>query len=146
VEDVVSETFLTAWRRLDEIPGDAIPWLFVTARNVMANRRRANERRGVLGDKLAADRPSHVELRDGADVDERVLAAIRSLPDLEREAFMLVAWDGLDNARAARAAGCGAATFRMRVHRARRKLRRYLGSERPLARKIDIHTSLEEPQ
>ncbi len=40
-EDVASETFLIAWRRRDDIPGDPLPWLLVVARNVLANRRRA---------------------------------------------------------------------------------------------------------
>src|SRR4051794_16861830 len=40
VEDIVSETFLVAWRRLNEMPEDPLPWLLVVTRNVLANQRR----------------------------------------------------------------------------------------------------------
>ena len=127
VQDVVSETFLTAWRRFDELPADTVPWLFATARNVISNRRRSSERRRALGDRLAAEPAWASDPGSPADargVDRRLLAAIAALPGAEREAFMLTAWDGLDAVRASRAAGCSAATFRMRLHRARRRLRR----------------------
>src|SRR5687767_10364110 len=52
--DVVSETFLVAWRRLDHVPaGDAsLPWLYGTARRVLANQRRGDLRRRRLGERL----------------------------------------------------------------------------------------------
>lgn len=125
VHDIVSETFLVAWRRLDDVPEDALPWLFGTARRVIANRRRSAGRRRALVDKLAAD-PSLAWPEDADAVDERLLAAIARLPDAEREAFLLVAWDGLDPSRAAAAAGCGPGAFRMRLHRARAELKRQL--------------------
>ena len=51
--DVVADTFLIAWRRIDEIPDEqARPWLFGVARNVMANHQRADRRRADLGARL----------------------------------------------------------------------------------------------
>ena len=145
VQDVVSDTFLVAWRRFDELPQDPVPWLFVTARNVIGNRRRSSARHSALRDKLAAgpawiDEPARSDL---SEVDQRLLRAIAALPEAEREAFMLVAWDGLDASRASRAAGCSAATFRMRLHRARRRLRQQVGPQRPFAPLTEAHT-LEE--
>ncbi|WP_404821945.1 RNA polymerase sigma factor [Oerskovia merdavium] len=35
-DDVVAETFLVAWRRIDDVPEDSLPWLLVVARNTMA--------------------------------------------------------------------------------------------------------------
>jgi len=35
VEDVVAETFLVAWRRLDDIPAEARPWLLGVARKTL---------------------------------------------------------------------------------------------------------------
>jgi RNA polymerase sigma factor (sigma-70 family) len=147
IQDVVADTFLTAWRRFDELPQDPLPWLFVTARKLIANRHRSTERRGALHQKLVAGPAWDLEQSprsDLSEVDERLLAAITELPDAEREAFMLVAWDGLDPTRASRAAGCSAATFRMRLHRARRRLKQELGPERPFVQVAEIHTSLEE--
>lgn len=79
-----------------------------------------------------------------SEVDERLLTAIAELPEAEREAFMLVAWDGLDPQRASRAAGCNAGTFRMRLHRARRRLKQEMGCSRPSAPLPDVHHSLKE--
>ena len=46
-EDAVSETFLVAWRRLDDVPAEALPWLLGVARKVLANQRRAAGRRAA---------------------------------------------------------------------------------------------------
>jgi RNA polymerase sigma-70 factor (ECF subfamily) len=43
-EDVVAETFLVCWRRLDDVPANALPWLYAVARNVLANERRKQAR------------------------------------------------------------------------------------------------------
>src|SRR5690625_7900891 len=56
-EDVVSETFLVAWRRFDEIPRDLVdvrPWLFATARRVMSNAYRGRDRATSLAQRIAA--------------------------------------------------------------------------------------------
>lgn len=46
VDDVMSEVFLTAWRRMDAIPHDAeLPWLYGVARHVICNQRRSLGRR-----------------------------------------------------------------------------------------------------
>ncbi|WHP17872.1 RNA polymerase sigma factor [Cellulomonas sp. ES6] len=52
--DVVAETFLVAWRRLDDVPaGEAArPWLFGVARRVLANHYRGERRRDALADRL----------------------------------------------------------------------------------------------
>lgn len=132
VQDVVSETFLIAWRRLDDMPDDSVPWLLATARNVIANKQRSRRRQRELGIRLAAlpRWPTTTAVEDSA-IDQRLVEAIKGLPSNEREAVMLVAWDGLDMERAAQAAGCGRSAFRMRLHRARRRLSKQLGP-RPL--------------
>ena len=149
VHDVVSEVFLVAWRRLDDVPDDPLPWLLGTARGTIANRRRSALRRRSLGSRLAADPIWALATRtveDAPEVDRRLLAAIRDLPDREREAFMLVAWDGLDARRAADAAGCTAATFRMRLHRARRRLRQSVAVFGPDNTTTDVCATAEEPR
>src|SRR5437588_5430176 len=54
--DVVAETFLVAWRRLERVPvgDDARLWLYGTARRVLANHVRAERRRARLGGRLTA--------------------------------------------------------------------------------------------
>lgn len=147
VQDVVAETFLTAWRRIEELPIDPVPWLFVTARNVIANRHRADQRRRTLGDKLTGEFMASgygESPGDSSDVDQQLLTAIARLPEAEREAFMLVAWDGLDARRASRASGCTPATLRMRLHRARRKLKEQIEPTRPFVPLTDVRPSLED--
>ena len=58
-QDIVAETFLVAWRRIDDVPHDALPWLFGVARRVLANARRGSDRRSSLGTRLRLQaRPS----------------------------------------------------------------------------------------
>ncbi|WP_246783857.1 RNA polymerase sigma factor [Cellulomonas persica] len=124
-EDVVAEAFLVAWRRLGDVPDPALPWLLVVARNTIANGRRSSLRRRALEAELT--RVAHLMGRDDdphAPVGEResLLGALAQLTGREREALLLVGWDGLGPADAARVAGCSPATFRMRLSRARRRL------------------------
>ena len=42
----MAEVFLTAWRRIDQIPsGSELPWLYGVAHNVVANQQRSFVRR-----------------------------------------------------------------------------------------------------
>jgi RNA polymerase sigma factor (sigma-70 family) len=123
-QDAVAETFLVAWRRLDDVPGDPLPWLFGVARRVLANQRRSAERGAALERRLA-DAPAARAPGDpgeSAGEAEAVRAALHRLSERDREALMLVAWHGLSGERAARAAGCSRAAFAVRLHRARGRL------------------------
>jgi RNA polymerase sigma factor (sigma-70 family) len=127
-QDVVAETFLVAWRRIDDVPDDALPWLFGVARRVLANARRGSDRRSSLRTRLRLEvRPSaQGDPADDVAAKATVLAALQRLSPIEHEAVTLVAWEGLDVTRAARAAGCTKATFSVRLHRARRHLMKEL--------------------
>jgi RNA polymerase sigma factor (sigma-70 family) len=131
--DIAAETFLTAWRRLDRVPpGQSLPWLYATARKCLANELRRRDRRDRLdwlirtevlrGQDLAGPEP-------GERVADRlaVLAALDALRPDDQEALRLIEWEQLDVAAAAQVMGCSAATFRVRLHRARRRLARALG-------------------
>jgi RNA polymerase sigma-70 factor (ECF subfamily) len=126
-QDVVSETFLVAWRRISAVPAQPLPWLLVVARNTIANRRRHELRQDQLADRVARlDRLAGPA--NGADqsVVERdsLLAALAELTTLEREALLLVAWDGLSGTDAAAVAGCSVRAFEVRLSRARARLAR----------------------
>ncbi|MDA0159456.1 RNA polymerase sigma factor [Solirubrobacter ginsenosidimutans] len=125
-EDVLAETFLIAWRRRDEVPPDALPWLYAVARNVVSNRLRSVRRRTALESRLAAE---PLPADDDAP-DPRLRAALSTLRPIDREALLLTAWEGLSTQRAARAAGCSAATFHVRLHRARKRLAQALEEDR----------------
>jgi RNA polymerase sigma-70 factor (ECF subfamily) len=125
-EEVVAETFIVAWRRLPEVPEDPIPWLLAVARRVLANQRRATGRRRALDQRLgSAPRAGSLVAPDPAEeVGARMALdnALRHLSEWDREALMLVAWEGLDNRSAAVVLDCSPASFAVRLHRARRRL------------------------
>jgi RNA polymerase sigma-70 factor, ECF subfamily len=125
--DALSETFLAAWRRLDDLPQDPLPWLLATARRCLANQRRSARRLVGLRERIAGSEPREVVDRSDQLADaELVRRALAELSERDREALMLVAWDGLDPTRAATAAGCSRAAFAVRLHRARKRLDRAL--------------------
>jgi RNA polymerase sigma factor (sigma-70 family) len=125
VQDVVAETFVQAWRRWDDVPRPPIAWLIAAARKVVGNSRRSARRRGALHDRLVlldvAARPSEDA---GLLATDRVAAleALAALPEEQREALLLVAWDGLTPDAAAGVLGIRPGTFRVRAHRARAAL------------------------
>ena len=130
-EDVVAETFLTAWRRLEEVPrgSGARPWLYGVARNALANQRRGERRRGRLSGRLHAE-PT-LAARHWADANDElasVAAAFARLRDDDRELLALVAWEELDPGEIATVLGCSRNAARIRLHRARRRLTRELQS------------------
>ena len=57
VQDVVSETFVVAWRRYAELDGEPLPWLYGIARRVAANHLRGSARREALRRRLHTERP-----------------------------------------------------------------------------------------
>src|SRR3954454_9333069 len=59
-DDVVAETFLVAWRRLDDVPADALPWLIGVARNVRLNARRGAPPQQALSWRLSEEAPASV--------------------------------------------------------------------------------------
>lgn len=124
-EDVVAETFAVAWRRRDHIPDPALPWLYAIAGHVIANQYRSTRRRHNLDIRLAHETDAVAPGADPAEsLDRRdaFSAAFALLAEPEREVLRLIAWDGLDTRDAARVFGCSPGAFRVRLHRARRKL------------------------
>ncbi len=128
-QDAVSETFLIAWRRFDALPEDPLPWLFGTARRVLANQRRAEGHQRSVADRVAAEpaAPAPDPAQALGEVGA-LRAALARLAERDREALMLVAWEGLEPGAAARASGCARATFAVRLHRARRRLEHELAT------------------
>ena len=126
--DVVAETFLVAWRRLDDVPtGDhARPWLFGVARRVLANLYRGERRRHALADRLR-EGLSEIATPDRSELSDVEIALAR-LGDDDRELLRLIAWEELARDEIAIALGVSRATVRVRLHRARQRLLEQMAS------------------
>jgi RNA polymerase sigma factor (sigma-70 family) len=126
IDDVISEVFLIAWRKLDAIPDPPVDrlWLFGVARNVIAKQRHGRWRQVRLVDRLTV-LPGAVDA--GAVGDQMALRdAIGRLPVRERDVVRLVEWEGLSHDEVAVIVGCSANASRIRLHRAKVRLRREL--------------------
>jgi RNA polymerase sigma-70 factor (ECF subfamily) len=102
-DEVVADTFLVCWRRLDRVPDDALPWLYAVARRCLANRLRSGRRdraRSAPVPAVAADQTADTYEQQARA--REVLTALAALPAKEREALQLCAWEGLSPADAAR--------------------------------------------
>ena len=147
-KDAAAETFLVAWRRLDEVPAEPRPWLLGVARKVIAGQFRSESRRDALALRLEAERSD----AGGADLAgvladrDEVLTAFAALRERDREVLRLVTWDELGPADAADVLGVTRVAFAVRLHRARRRLERALELESPPApqktqrRHVDAHS------
>lgn len=132
--DVISETFLVAWRRFDDVPGDpdTLPWLLGVARKSLANLRRGRERRTRLGERLARDVAAMrvTERSDFADASaDRLLvrAALDRLAPDDRELVLMSVWEGLTSAEIGVVMDLPPPTVRTRLHRARAQMRSDIG-------------------
>lgn len=130
VDDAVAETFLTAWRKIDDLPADdeALLWLYRVAYRVIGHQWRSTNRRRRLDDKLRSISP-----RPSADTDERlvrddehrlVLEAATHLGEKDAEVLRLVAWEQLSNAEIAAVLDIAPNAVKQRIHRAKRNLAR----------------------
>ena len=122
-DDAVAEVFLVAWRRIDDVPPDAKPWLLGVARRVLANQRRASARRASLNARTRAEAASAAVERPEV---VPVLRALGAVSARDREILTLVAWDGLSLEEAATVLGCSRGAAKVRFHRAKRRLGRIL--------------------
>ncbi len=144
-EDVTADAFLVAWRRLDDAPrrpDDLRAWLFGIARNCLLNTVRGQGRRDALAVRVIETVPS-AGLAEGSDADllaQRVdlSAAWRRLSEVHQEALSLTVFEGLTSPEAAAVLGVSATTYRLRLLRARRALRRQVDPAR-----APSHTQLE---
>ena len=130
--DVMGEVMVTTWRRRPDLPAspDDVPWLFVVARNTLANHRRAAGRREQVAARLAAVvRQGAPDPTTAADTGVDVRRALDVLGPLDREIVTLNAWEGLTSAEIAVVLAMPAATVRSRLLRARRRLRTHLDAD-----------------
>ncbi len=134
--DAAAETFLVAWRRLDDVPPAerTLPWLYGVARKVLANQRRTRDRLSALREKLrrlgnGQGRSPEAEVIHCEETQE-MLNAIAGLRSTDRELLRLVTWEELSRAEVAAVLGISTHAVAQRLYRVTRRLRRELRSER----------------
>ncbi len=134
--DVMAETFAIAWRRRTDMPADPSevrPWLFGIARLCLANAARSTHRAGRLGERLADSFidgaiPDPSTAHEHRAEQQRVHEALARLSPEDGELVTLIAWEGLTPAQAATVLGLSPGTARVRLHRARIRLRAELST------------------
>lgn len=129
-DDVVSEVFLTAWRRADETLDDPRAWLLAVARRVIANQRRSTERQIALFQRMSAAPSAHADLEVGG-ARAPVLLALAALRPADRELLLLIGWDEVSPAQAAQILRVQPSTLSMRLRRARERLAAQLEKQTP---------------
>ena len=120
-QDLLSETFLTAWRRREALPEADLQraWLFSTARRLrLAHQRHHQSNPRVIDTAAALSRDTHTDTA----TDTAVHAALAKLTETDRELLTLTIWEGLTPSEAAATIGLTAPAARVRLHRARRRL------------------------
>lgn len=123
VDDVVADTFATAWRRFDDEPAHVRPWLFAIAYNVMRTQMRGLGRWEALHVRVDAE-PSEPpgDLAEEVALRTDVAQAFGRLRAADQEVLSLAVWEDLDSSDAAQVLGCSARAYLVRLHRARRRL------------------------
>jgi len=133
--DVLADTFLTAWRRLEDVPAgpSARLWLYGTARRVLANHHRGARRRLALADRLRAELAASYHPPEQVGELAEITAVFRRLPEADRELLALTAWEGLNPSQIALVLDCSPNAARIRLHRARRRFAAALTQPRAAA-------------
>jgi RNA polymerase sigma factor (sigma-70 family) len=140
-QEIVAETFLVAWRRIDAVPAAAMPWLYRVALFEIANLRRRQaktfrlqhvlaERHATAGDASGTEGDS--------DLAEAVAEAFDALKPHEQEILRLAAWEQLTNAEGAAVLGCTVPAYRMRLHRARARLADAAGAREDVRSRLPV--------
>jgi RNA polymerase sigma-70 factor (ECF subfamily) len=145
-EEAFSETLMVLWRRLDDIPDDAVlPWSYGVARRVLANQQRGTRRRQALERKLTvvADPPFSADPADRDDHPE-VAAALDRLSEQDREVIVLWAWEQLEPQEIAVVLGTNVNAATLRLSRAKKKMAREIERQnRDRAGQIPVERHIE---
>lgn len=129
VDDVLSDTLLVMWRRLDDVPREApLPWCYSVARQTLSNHRRGIRRRLALVDKMKAQPRAVIdEHTDDPELD----AALARLSDSDREIIRLWAWEQLEPREIAIVTGLSTNAVSLRLTRAKKKIEKELTRQNP---------------
>ncbi|UOY02179.1 RNA polymerase sigma factor [Blastococcus sp. PRF04-17] len=119
-DDVLGDVLLVLWRRLDDVPADAVlPWTYGVARGCLANSRRSAVRQERVVQRLAQVSRAEEEPDPEGDLAE----ALQALPEADRELLRLWAWEQLAPREIALALETSPNAVSIRLHRAKQKLK-----------------------
>ncbi|MEJ7833252.1 MAG: sigma-70 family RNA polymerase sigma factor [Nocardioides sp.] len=122
-DDVLADTLLVCWRRLDEVPDEALPWAYGVARNCLANAQRGVRRQERVAARIAVVDPPAQTVAGPGEGDGRLDEALAALAERDAELLRLWAWEQLTPAEIAAALDISPNAASIRLHRAREKLR-----------------------
>ena len=123
VDDVVADVMATLWRRLDDVPDQALPWTYGVARRCLANTRRSDRRRLRLVERIEREPAPDPNADAATALDPELYEALAGLRDTEREILRLWAWEGLDAGEIAAVLDVTPNAASIRLHRAKASLR-----------------------
>jgi len=130
-EDVCQDAFVYALARIDDCrdPTRFGPWLFQIVRN--RSRNHVRDGRVRLADpieqaRLASTSPSPERLAEISEMRQRLLSALKELPEVRREVVLLHDLEGWTHRDIAQQMGLPIGTVASHLHHARRKLREIL--------------------
>jgi RNA polymerase sigma factor (sigma-70 family) len=136
-DDVVAAAFFELWRRRKSVRlvgGSVLPWLLVTTVNISRNAHRSTARYRRLLSTIP-----HRETASGPEIDDRethhrLASSLRQLTPADAALFVLTVLEDLPMTKAAEIVGLTPATARVRLHRARVRLRAELSDLNPTIR------------
>jgi RNA polymerase sigma-70 factor (ECF subfamily) len=121
--DVLSDTLLVLWRRLDDVPEEPLPWTYGVARHALANAERARRRQRRVAGKVAALDPPSTATPGPEPRDDDLHEALARLRPADAELLRLWAWEQLTPAEIAAVVDLTPNAVSIRLHRAKGKLR-----------------------
>ena len=141
-EELTQDTYARALSRIGQLrdPQAALAWLYRIATTVTLDRLRQRRPTTIALDEAAlsteaaegvAERerqPSLLDALEQSEMSECVQGYLAALPDDHRIAILLHDVHGLSNPEIADLLGCSLATAKIRVHRARARLRETLAT------------------
>jgi RNA polymerase sigma-70 factor, ECF subfamily len=137
IDELVDETFVILWRRLDEVPrGQEFPWIIGVARNVAHNARRAHLRRQHYERLATVVRERSRSSEEEYLADAAGLAALEALSSADREILRLHAWEGLEAGDLAIVLGLTANAAATRLSRAKARFLAALSGDE--SRRTDV--------
>ncbi len=125
-EDIAQEVCVKIGQALGRFDGRSAfaSWVYRITLNAVRDWQRAGKRRGRHVDAYAEISPSdHAADQEAAATSRQLWAAVRRLPEKQRDAVLLVYAEELSHAEAADIMGIKEATVSFHVHEARKTLR-----------------------
>ena len=140
-DDIAAAAFFELWRKRRSVPlvsGSILPWLLVTTVNLSRNSRRSTARYRALLRGLPHPESVASPDDDQSETSRRLAAALGQLTPVDAALIVLTVLEDLPVAAAAQTVGLKPANARVRLHRARARLRAELQELNP-----DFHPIVE---